>query len=69
MFVQCYVYIRTNSLKVKMKLSTILVLKISLEICILNIFNMNEMQQPQKDIWFKGKNWKIKHINGIKYMF
>ena len=32
-------------------------------------FNMNEMQQQQNHIWFKGKNLKIKHINAIKYMF
>ena len=32
-------------------------------------FNMNEMQHQQNQIWFKGKNLKIKHINAIKYMF
>ena len=30
---------------------------------------MNEMQHQQNHIWFKGENFKIKHINAIKYMF
>ena len=30
---------------------------------------MNEMQDQQNHIWFKGENLKIKHINAIKYMF
>ena len=52
-----------------MKLNTILVLKIRLEILYFKTFNMNEMQHQQNHIWFKGKNLKIKHINAIKYMF
>ena len=30
---------------------------------------MNEMQHQQNHICFKGKNFKIKHINAIEYMF
>ena len=30
---------------------------------------MNEMQDQQNHILFKGENLKIKHINAIKYMF
>ena len=52
-----------------MKLATILVLKIRLEILYFQTFNMNEMQHQQNHIWFKGENLKIKHINAIKYMF
>ena len=52
-----------------MKLTTILVLKIRLEILYFLTFNMNEMQQQPNHIWFKGKHLKIKHINAIKYMF
>ena len=52
-----------------MKLTTILVLKIRLEILFFLIFNMNEMQHQQNLIWFKGKNLKVMHINAIKYMF
>ena len=52
-----------------MKLTTILVLKIKLEILYFLTLNMNEMQHQQNHIWFKGKNLKIMHINAIKYMF
>ena len=52
-----------------MKLTTILVLKIILEILCFSIFHMNEMKHQQNHILFKGENLKIKHINAIKYMF
>ena len=52
-----------------MKLTTILVLIIRLEILFFETFNMNEMQNQQNYIWFKGKNLKIKQKNAIKYMF
>ena len=52
-----------------MKSTTILVLKIRLEILYFSTFNMNEMQHQENHIWFKGKNLKIKHIIAIKYMF
>ena len=52
-----------------MKLTTILVLKIRLEILYFKKININEMQHQQNRIWFKGKNLKIKHINAIKYLF
>ena len=38
-----------------MKLTTILVLKIRLEILYFQTFNINEMQHQQNHIWFKGK--------------
>ena len=52
-----------------MKLITILLIKIRLEILYFQTFNMNEMQHQQNLIWFKGKNLKIMHINAIKYLF
>ena len=52
-----------------MKLTTILVLKIRLEILYFKTFNKNEKQHQQNHIWFKGKNLKIKHINAINYKF
>ena len=52
-----------------MKWTTILVLKIRLEILYFQTLNMNEMQHQQNHIWFKGKNLKMKHINVVKYMF
>ena len=52
-----------------MKLTTILVLKIRLEILYFLTLNMNEMQHQQNHIWFKGQNLIIMHINAIKYMF
>ena len=51
-----------------MKLTTILVPKIKVEILYFQTFNMNEMQHQQNHIRFKGENLKIKHINAIKYM-
>ena len=48
-----------------MKMTTILVLKIRLEILYFLTFNMNEMQHQQNHVWFKGKARK----NAIKYMF
>ena len=52
-----------------MKLTTILVLKIRLEILYFKTSDLNEMQHQQNQIWFKLKNLKIKHINAIQYMF
>ena len=52
-----------------MKLTTIFVLKIKLEILYFKTFNMKEMQHQQNHIWFKGKKLKIMHMNAIKYMF
>ena len=52
-----------------MKLTTILVLKMKLEILYFQTFNLNEMQHNQNHFWFKGKNLKIKRINDIKYIF
>ena len=50
------------------EMTTILVLKIRLEILYFQTLNMNEMQHQQNHTWFKGKNL-IKHINAIKNMF
>ena len=41
-----------------MKLTTILVLKIRLEILYFETFNMNEMQLQQNHIWIKEKTLK-----------
>ena len=41
-----------------MKLTTILVLKMILEILYFSIFHMNEMKHQQNHIWFKGENLK-----------
>ena len=29
---------------------------------------MNEIQHQQNNIWFKGKNLRIKHVNAINFM-
>ena len=44
-----------------MKLTTILVLKIKLEILYFLTFNMNEMQNKKIIYGLKGKTWKKAH--------